>query len=316
MTKRIVIWSLVILGLLLIVLAIIFGPYIALTLALLFGRKEDDFDAEKYRGYICIDSNLACISASEESANAYITFSGGRSYDFTYRKAEDVSDDQFIVVAMRNSSPLSMKEKYVFQNPENPVDVWTDWTVKEIQEYYLDINQLPDSVLEEHDPPKTPTGIDALLEPIVPDSAGDYRIDHYGDAYDFLYKNPEGASGLRVSISEKQYYDSRVEKFLNYEEELVGQDQLTVTWVSERNAMVYTWVAYGRSHQHILYTVSANETIYYVEEEYADAESGVLDALYIWFEYQGEYIYIYVNDPEERPSVEWITSFAVKPYER
>lgn len=163
MTKRIVIWSLVILTLLLIVAVIAFGPYIALFFTLKFGRRENDFDAAKYRNYICYDSNLACIDAKDGSSTEYITFSDGYSYYFTYRRALDVSEDQFVCVTMKNSFPLSTKKCYIFQDPENRTNVWTDWTIKEIQVYYQDINQSV-SLPEEEEPARTPNGIVATIQ--------------------------------------------------------------------------------------------------------------------------------------------------------
>ena len=37
--------------------------------------------------------------------------------------------------------------------------------------------------------------------------------------------------------------------------------------------------------------------------------------IFIWFQCQGVGIQVSVRDPAERPTVEWLSSFSVKPYE-
>ena len=153
-----------------------------------------------------------------------------------------------------------------------------------------------------------------LAEPIAPASLGAYRIHVSGDSWSFNYK-PANAKNAHVYISDAVYHNKLVEEFLHYEAKLSERNQVAVTQVPERNARVYTWVANGKTCKRILYSISANETVYYVNELYADAEGETIVNVYLWFEYQGEYLYVTINEPTERPSVEWLTSFGVKPYE-
>lgn len=156
--------------------------------------------------------------------------------------------------------------------------------------------------------------LDALAEPVVPDSLGEYRISHYGDAYNFNYYDEEGEIDFIFAISQKEYYDEYIKRFVNYEAELADRDQLVITQDPERNATVYTWTAFGNDCKQILYSISANETVYYVEESYDVEDSGKISQIYIWFEYHGQYVFVSKSVPDGRPSVEWITSFSVKPH--
>ena len=97
-------------------------------------KRKDDFDPSKYYQYICHDSNLVCIDVGEGYAKENVQLIDEHSYWCTYYRPEGTSDDQFVCVTM---SHIFMSPKtYVFQNPENLVDVWTDWTIREIQVYY------------------------------------------------------------------------------------------------------------------------------------------------------------------------------------
>ena len=105
--------------------------------------KGTDMDPEKYSNYVCYDSLLTCIGDISETVE--IKRNTGRTYRFTYRKIPDVSDDQFIFTTMYPVSAFNLlgtpefKDiSYVFQNPDNYIDVLEEWTIKEIQIYYRD----------------------------------------------------------------------------------------------------------------------------------------------------------------------------------
>ena len=104
-------------------------------------KRKDDFDPSKYYQYICHDSNLVCIDVGEGYAKENVQLIDEHSYWCTYYRPEGTSDDQFVCVTM---SHIFMSPKtYVFQNPENLVDVWKDWTIRDIQVYYEDLEQKP-----------------------------------------------------------------------------------------------------------------------------------------------------------------------------
>lgn len=153
-----------------------------------------------------------------------------------------------------------------------------------------------------------------LAEPVVPASLGAYKIHVSGVSWSFYY-NPDGAENAQFFISEKKYHDERVEEFLNYEMELANRDRLAITEVADRNATSYTWFTDSTSCKHILYMISTDETVYYVQEVYENMGSQEISFFYLWFEYQGEYVYVTIDQPSERPAIEWITAFSVKPYE-
>ena len=108
--------------------------------------KGTDMDPEKYSNYVCYDSLLTCIGDISETV--VIKRDTGRTYRFTYCKIPDVSDDQFIFATMFPVTimlPLMNVRydeiSYVFQNPENYINIWEEWTVKEIQVYFRDSAQ-------------------------------------------------------------------------------------------------------------------------------------------------------------------------------
>lgn len=104
-----------------------------MMLTMLTGCKKEPFDVEQYRSYVCYDCNLRCIDFSEGSVVKTVDYPG-YSFSIQYRQPVDVSDDQFMWLKLRKAFPPQLSYQcYVFQNPENYVDVWTDWTIQEIQ---------------------------------------------------------------------------------------------------------------------------------------------------------------------------------------
>lgn len=152
----------------------------------------------------------------------------------------------------------------------------------------------------------------ALKEPILPDDFGKYKIIATGAKYTYLYSDPTFAERIRFVFTDEQNYNEQVEEFLNYEEELAGKEQLNITDVSDRNATVYTWIEKEMLCEDILYSIEANGTVYYILESYEDQKIVYLN---LWFSNEGTYVDVTIHAPAERPGVEWISSFAVKPYE-
>lgn len=154
-----------------------------------------------------------------------------------------------------------------------------------------------------------------LLEPIVPDSLGQPEILVCEDRCSFYYQ-PEDAAKVSVSFNNQAVFHKKVEAFLNYEESLAEVDQLLVSQEPERNATVYTWTTKtGETAKYILYTIDANDTVYYVHEWYENAEGEQISLIEMWFEQQEKYMFVKIKSPEVRPSIEWLTSFSLKPYE-
>lgn len=104
-----------------------------MMLTMLTGCKKEPFDVEQYRSYVCYDCNLRCIDFSEASVVKTVDYPG-HSFLIAYRQPVDVSDDHFMWIKLRTAFPPNLfYQCYVFQNPENCIDVWTDWTIQEIQ---------------------------------------------------------------------------------------------------------------------------------------------------------------------------------------
>lgn len=95
------------------------------------GCQQEAFDTEKYESYRLYDKFLVCLD-SESEASTSVEYAG-KEYHVTFYKVKGVSDDQFIYANIDESIPLAPSHWCVLQNPDNYVDVWSEWTVKEIQ---------------------------------------------------------------------------------------------------------------------------------------------------------------------------------------
>ena len=101
---------------------------VLLSLTLLFlpgcGRK---IQPDKYVNYVCYDHLLTSIDVEEKLERAVIE-RGTSKYNVAYRLLPDISDDQMVYMSV--ALFLSPITYYIMQNPDNYVNVWTDWTIK------------------------------------------------------------------------------------------------------------------------------------------------------------------------------------------
>lgn len=93
--------------------------------------QPEAFDTAPYESYVLYDGCLTCLDWGEE-ASASVTYVN-RTYNVTFCKVKDESEDQFIYAKIKDRIPLSFARWCVLQNPENYVDIWLEWTVAEIQ---------------------------------------------------------------------------------------------------------------------------------------------------------------------------------------
>ena len=95
------------------------------------GCQQEAFDTEKYESYVLYDCHLECLDWETE-ANASVVYAN-RTYNVTFCKVKGEPEDQFIYANIADLTPFSPSGWFVLQNPENYVDIWSEWTVKEIQ---------------------------------------------------------------------------------------------------------------------------------------------------------------------------------------
>ena len=90
-------------------------------------------DTEEYITYRVYDSLLVCVDPEDASSRWSREYP---EWSFYYHDVPGHSDDQF-VWTRRTRAVLypSTEEYHLLQNPDNLVDVWTDWTIQEIQIY-------------------------------------------------------------------------------------------------------------------------------------------------------------------------------------
>ena len=128
---------------------------------ILTGCNKETINGSDYKKYKCYDTHLFCLDAQDE------TGFWGKKYDnewhsIFFRKPVGVSDEQFICAKVE--SRFSHVNIVVMQNPNNYVDVLQDWTIKEIEIYYISMDSrrvegISKRLVDEEEPARTPAGI-------------------------------------------------------------------------------------------------------------------------------------------------------------
>ena len=92
------------------------------------GCQQEAFDTEKYESYVLYDCHLECLDWETE-ANASVVYAN-RTYNVTFCKVKGEPEDQFIYANIADLTPFSPSGWFVLQNPENYVDIWSEWTMR------------------------------------------------------------------------------------------------------------------------------------------------------------------------------------------
>jgi len=96
------------------------------------------FDPTKYSSYICYDTLLSCTDAHDRYERKNIEYNG-KTLSSRYRKPVGISDDQFVCLYV-GELLSSNYYVYIMQNPENYVDVLSQWTIDKIEIYNTNKN--------------------------------------------------------------------------------------------------------------------------------------------------------------------------------
>lgn len=101
--------------------------------AILVGQFQKPTVTDAYADYAVCDSLLVSVATEED----VFRWENGDWGSFYYQKIPGLEDDAFVWAEMVHGDFFPDRQWHVLQNPDNPVDVWTDWTVREIQIYSL-----------------------------------------------------------------------------------------------------------------------------------------------------------------------------------
>ena len=165
----------------------------------------------------------------------------------------------------------------------------------------------------------------AVGELKLPDGLTYSHVSWYGTHYAFTIDM--SGTGYIFGVTQEQYTSEFEGEFLNFPNELhtvFGEET-----EEERNARVVHSVTKNCQMKHILYKITVGDNEIYIKEQYVvkwfagknpgktfGTESEVVPStIYIFGNNGNQYWYGYLLGFEERPSVEWLSSFRLTPIE-
>lgn len=197
-------------------------------------------DPDKYSDYVCYDYHLACLDAHEGKSEAK-AFYNDTSYTVWYRKPVGITDEQFVCAWVKGVHPLSTPFLAIMQNPDNYVDVFQEWTVKQIEIYYVDINR-SSHIWEENEPARTPI---KTLTTVTDELFISEMINFITDEdYNGKFEAPEGY--YRESYNTEESYKLYLRIKFNESENIVWDSEIK-SFVSEKDQNRYILIDKGRT---------------------------------------------------------------------
>ena len=219
---------------------------------------------DMYKSFLCYDYHLACLKTErtvfdyQPTEDAYLD-----ARRFRFKKIKGESETQFLFTQVTHG--YTTHQKFVFQNPDDYVDVWTDWSIKKIDFFYVDLRRprkqngtatIPDRVI---DSMKNKSVLTAFNEVIIADGG----IEKY-------YK-PEGY--------EVEYYDTETINVRFYLRVYFNESE-NIVWDTDVTSL------YSKESDHRIITMDIGKTL--CESGFKQSKNLVLDgstcALYDWLD--------------------------------
>ena len=160
-----------------------------------------------------------------------------------------------------------------------------------------------------------------LYAPVTPDGFKTMQVTLSGQTYAFIMQNENAVASF--SYLTKDIYTTKYGEFKNFADNSLITIQTTEK-ILERNATVEWYTTSVAKLKRIYYEINVGETKLTVEEEYVieHQESFVKTSetvpstvtIYGENESDGTYFQVYLSYLSERPSVEWLSFFALEEY--
>lgn len=147
--------------------------------------------------------------------------------------------------------------------------------------------------------------INSLYEAIYPNDITMKYIIYYGQTYSFAL------DGGYISCLTQEAYHSKFDRDYNgtnLSDNIVITSERTV---DDRNAEELVYNYYGTEIRRVRYSNETSHGTQYILEIYRE---GVINGVYIFGTSNGAYYGVYMHDLEERPSIEWLSSFGLREY--
>jgi len=191
--------------------------------------------------------------------------------------------------------------------------VFSEEELKEIGRFYMKDGLIPIF------------NIAKLYEPLYPDDFNGYTVSWEGSYYTFTFHSPDNTryQYFQISPGSGSYYPKHIEILMDYENrytESLNRNCTLEAVVSEtdRNATTYYFKRQnGVEFKEVIYQFRDHGTTFTVNETYKlDKSDSVPQTVEVYGEYQGVYFTFTMRDPEERPTVEWLSQFGIKKFRR
>lgn len=197
---------------------------------------------EEYMTYICKDYHLTYRVASSVNGQNRLVYDD-KNYDVEYRTIKDVPPERFVAANTLWMVPLSRSTACVMQPADATVSPIDDWTIDELQLYYVDFGAKEelwkDSFAKRNEPKiRNQASDEALIAEFLSlDDMEKLSAYHkYSEEYTQEFTDPTQIWHLRVCFSEEEniVWDARIESYIPTEGE--GHRLLYLDWGRNTNA--------------------------------------------------------------------------------
>ena len=240
-------------------------------------------------------------------------------------------DNPYYNIAIDNGNYYLVFEQEPNSNPPgnesiNGSELWHGVNFDSLQEMYDDFMDCNFSeselshiqaLLERYSGKLSIPNLDNLCQPVLPENIRwDGGATWTGTDRYALHIKQDVSIRFSFIITNREHYERRKNTLTNY----TGSETLeviAVEYIEDRNATVYYTKSKKNSHESsfLVYVITEGDKEILVEEHQNIGQDPLSNYMNVYIRENGFYGSLYIEYDENRPTVEWLSSFGMEPYE-
>lgn len=157
--------------------------------------------------------------------------------------------------------------------------------------------------------------ISSLHTALYPSTFIYQSIGWYGTVYFYTLSSGENGPKAVLNFVPHETYETDIDFYRNFDE-LTKAEMISVSSDPDRNAVVYDYLnILGEESKMLVYTIGEGTEPLHIAECYRLEESDTVPAyIKLYGQSKGKYFCVFLNQLQERPSVEWLSQFGICEY--
>lgn len=166
--------------------------------------------------------------------------------------------------------------------------------------------------------------LDSLYVPQFPNTYNHFAIAWSGSSYSFSIQNADGSKHCPFMLWDEAGWQAEFDKTQSWNTGVLRLEVTSTQTDTERDGTIYYFPYASFSsdgtieytpRKSCVYSFERNGNVYHIIEYYkTDATDAIPSNISIFGISQSQHFFVFISDPEERPTMDWIAQFGLQEY--